>query len=50
MKASGEQTCMCHKLVISVMNKATELEILLLLLRSGLHGKQVGCQEQKCLP
>ena len=50
MKASGEQTCICHKLVISVMNKATELEILLLLLRSGLHGKQVGCQEQKCFP
>ena len=35
MKASGEQTFMCHKLVISVMNKAsTEIEILLLLLRS----------------
>ena len=50
MKASVEQTCVWHKLIISIVNKATELEILLLLPRSGLHNKQVGCQEQKCLP
>lgn len=50
MKASQEQTFVWHKLVISVMNKATELEILLLLLHSGLPGKQVSCQEQKCFP